>query len=104
MEPVRNVLAIAALAVLPAAFGQVQVLDPLSVSATRDPEPISQVPYTVEAVTASELNDGSSLTVGPPLRAYAAFSLFRRNDSMTANPTSQGVSLRGLGPSGASRS
>jgi outer membrane receptor protein involved in Fe transport len=103
-SPVRPFHAFAALAILPVAFGQVQVLDPLSVSATRDPEPISQVPYTVEVVSASELNDGSSLTVDDALRGYADFSLFRRNDSMTANPTSQGVSLRGLGPSGASRS
>ena len=31
------------------------------------------------------------------------FSLFRRSDSLTANPTSQGVSLRGVGASGPSR-
>ena len=37
-------------------------------------------------------------------RSLPAFSLFRRSDSLTANPTAQGVSLRGLGPSGASRS
>ncbi len=100
----RPLHAFAALAILPTALGQVQVLDPLSVSATRDPEPISQVPYTVEIVPSSELSGGPSLTVDDALRGYADFSLFRRNDSMTANPTSQGVSLRGLGPSGASRS
>jgi outer membrane receptor protein involved in Fe transport len=38
------------------------------------------------------------------LRAVPGFSLFRRSDSFTANPPAQGVSLRGLGPSGASRS
>ncbi|MES1168690.1 MAG: TonB-dependent receptor, partial [Oleiharenicola lentus] len=38
------------------------------------------------------------------LRAVPGFSLFRRSDSFSANPTAQGVSLRGLGPSGASRS
>ena len=48
--------------------------------------------------------DTSSLTVDDALRGSADFSLFRRNDSMTSNPTSQGVSLRGLGPSGTSRS
>jgi outer membrane cobalamin receptor len=32
------------------------------------------------------------------------FSLFRRSSSLVANPTTQGVSLRGLGSSGASRS
>lgn len=38
------------------------------------------------------------------LREAAAFSLFRRTSSASANPTAQGVSLRGIGPSGASRS
>lgn len=32
------------------------------------------------------------------------FTLFRRNSSLIANPTTQGVSLRGLGSTGASRS
>ncbi len=99
----RPLKAFAILAILPAAFGQVEVMDPISVSATRDPEPISQVPYTVEIIPGAAFS-GSSLTVDDALRASADFSLFRRNDSMTANPTSQGVSLRGLGPSGTSRS
>ena len=37
------------------------------------------------------------------LRQVPGFSLFRRTTSRTANPTAQGVSLRGLGASGASR-
>jgi outer membrane receptor protein involved in Fe transport len=101
---VRPFQAIAVLAFLPGAYGQVQVLDPLIVSATRDPEPLSQVPFTVEVIPAAAFADGSSATVDDALRGSADFSLFRRNDSMTANPTSQGVSLRGLGPSGTSRS
>jgi outer membrane receptor protein involved in Fe transport len=79
-------------------------MDPLSVSTTRDPEPVSELPYTVEVVPAAVFTDSSSLTVDDALRSSTDFSLFRRNDSMTANPTSQGVSLRGLGPSGTSRS
>ncbi|HEY1792256.1 MAG TPA: TonB-dependent receptor [Opitutaceae bacterium] len=96
--------AFAALALLPAAFGQVQVLDPMTVSATHTPEPVSEVPYTVEIVQGDAFVEGPSGTADDVLRDYPDFSLFRRNDSMTANPTSQGVSLRGLGPSGASRS
>jgi outer membrane receptor protein involved in Fe transport len=102
--PVRLLQAFTALAIVPVAYGQVEVLDPLTVSATRDPEPVSQVPYTVDVIPYEDFVDSSSLTVDDALRASADFSLFRRNDSMTANPTSQGVSLRGLGPSGASRS
>jgi outer membrane receptor protein involved in Fe transport len=100
----RLLQALGIVAVLPAAFGQVETLDPLTVSATRAPEPLSQVPFTVEIVPESAFEDGLSFTVDDTLRDSADFSLFRRNDSMTANPTSQGVSLRGLGPSGASRS
>jgi outer membrane receptor protein involved in Fe transport len=100
----RLLQALGILAVLPAAFGQVETLDPLTVSATRAPEPLSQVPFTVEVVPESAFDGGVSYTVDDTLRQDADFSLFRRNDSMTANPTSQGVSLRGLGPSGASRS
>jgi outer membrane cobalamin receptor len=37
------------------------------------------------------------------LRAVPGFSLFRRSSSLVANPTTQGVSLRGLGASGGSR-
>jgi outer membrane receptor protein involved in Fe transport len=86
------------------ALAQVAILDPVTVSATRSPSPQSQVPFTVEVVAGDVFSDGPSLTVDDALRGAADFSLFRRNDSMTANPTSQGVSLRGLGPSGASRS
>jgi outer membrane receptor protein involved in Fe transport len=86
------------------AQAQVQTLDPLTVSATRAPEPLSQVPFSVEVIPAEQFSDPFSATVDDALRSSADFSLFRRNDSMTANPTAQGVSLRGLGPSGASRS
>jgi len=101
---VRLIRELAALLVVPAALAQVEALDPVTVSATRAPEPASQVPFTVELIPGGAFSDGSSLTVDDALRASADFSLFRRNDSLTANPTSQGVSLRGLGPSGASRS
>jgi outer membrane receptor protein involved in Fe transport len=101
---VRLIRELAALVAVPAALAQVATLDPVTVSATRAPEPLSQVPFTVEVIPGDAFSDGPSLTVDDALRGDADFSLFRRNDSMTANPTSQGVSLRGLGPSGASRS
>ncbi len=37
------------------------------------------------------------------LRILPGFSLFRRSSSLVAHPTTQGVSLRGIGPTGASR-
>lgn len=43
------------------------------------------------------------LNLDDRLRLVPGFSLFRRTNSITANPTTQGVSLRGLGSTGASR-
>jgi len=37
------------------------------------------------------------------LRSTPGVSLFRRTTSLSANPTTQGVSLRAIGPSGAGR-
>ena len=37
------------------------------------------------------------------LRSVPGFSLFRRTSSRVANPTTQGVTLRGMSASGASR-
>jgi len=83
---------------------QVTTLAPLTVTADRFPQPDSEVPFTVQVISGASLSDSPSLTLDDALRTAPDFSLFRRDDSMTANPTSQGVSLRGLGPSGASRS
>ena len=100
----RPILAVAALSLLPPAAAQVSVMDPVVATATRDPEHESDLPYSVVVLGEGSFVDSPSHTADDALRAYAGFSLFRRNDSMTANPTTQGVSLRGLGPSGTSRS
>ena len=54
-------------------------------------------------VTDNQLEQWGALTTDDKLRQVPGFSLLRRSGSQTANPTSQGVSLRGLGASGASR-
>jgi outer membrane receptor protein involved in Fe transport len=74
------------------------------VSAARTAQPPEQVPFAATVVSADTLRATPVTTLDGTLRALPAFSLFRRSDSLTANPTAQGVSLRGLGPSGASRS
>ncbi len=63
---------------------------------------VSETPPAVRWFDAAALQ--APLAADRALRADPAFSLFRRSDSLAANPTAQGVSLRGLGPSGASRS
>lgn len=55
------------------------------------------------AVSSARLQQWGALATDDKLRQVPGFSLLRRSGSQTANPTSQGVSLRGLGASGASR-
>jgi outer membrane cobalamin receptor len=83
---------------------QTVALDPVVVSASRAPESTAHVAFPVTTFSAEALRGSPSTAIDSVLRASPAFSLFRRSDSLTANPTAQGVSLRGLGPSGASRS
>ena len=78
-------------------------LPPLTVTATRIPQDAATLPLSVEVISGETLRDAPALTLDDTLRRSAAFSLFRRSGSLTANPTAQGVSLRGIGPSGASR-
>ncbi len=97
------VLALAATAQIHAQ-GTVVQLAPEIVTAARTPQPPTQVAATVHKFEGEELRTAPSATLDGALRSVPGFSLFRRSDSLTANPTAQGVSLRGLGPSGASRS
>jgi outer membrane receptor protein involved in Fe transport len=83
---------------------EITTLAPVVVTATRTAQPADTLPVAVTVFSASDLRTSPSLAVDDTLRSDPSFSLFRRTGSLTANPTAQGVSLRGLGPSGASRS
>src|ERR1041384_5325369 len=105
--PIRKKIArlFAAAAVFPVLLSaQIAKLDPLTVTATRAAQSNAQVPFAAVALSEETLADTPTVTLDGALRSVPAFTLFRRSDSLTANPTAQGVSLRGLGPSGASRS
>lgn len=79
-------------------------LEPVFVTAMRASQPIESVSVSQVTLAADQLHAAPNVTVDGLLRSVPGFSLFRRSDSLVANPTTQGVSLRGLGPSGASRS
>ncbi|ATC63794.1 TonB-dependent receptor [Nibricoccus aquaticus] len=81
---------------------EVEVLSRLVVSASRAPQMMDEVPLAVRVVDGERLRVAMGVDVA--LREETAFGLFRRTSSVAANPTAQGVSLRGIGPSGASRS
>lgn len=73
------------------------------VTAARSEQELGQVTSSVSVLTGDELRASPAVTLDDTLRRVPGFSLFRRNSSMVAHPTSQGVSLRGIGPSGVSR-
>jgi outer membrane receptor protein involved in Fe transport len=89
---------------LPKANFGFQVMDTMVVTATRAPQTQENVSASFRLLSSTALRQSPTLTLDGALRSVPGFSLFRRSDSLTANPTAQGVSLRGLGPSGASRS
>lgn len=70
---------------------------------TADDERIPFTPTSEYAIGRREIALSGALTIDDVLRQVPGFSLFRRSGSLTANPTTQGVSLRGVGANGASR-
>ena len=75
----------------------------VQVTAYRASTLVSDVPVSDVQLTREDLQDTPALELDDDLRQVPGFSLFRRSSSRTANPTTQGVSLRGLGANGASR-
>ena len=73
------------------------------VSASRSAENVEQIAEQVLVRERDDLLATAAPTLDDALRQIPGFTLFRRSGSRTANPTSQGVSLRGVGASGASR-
>ncbi len=78
-------------------------LEQVSVTAYRMPLEESASPSSVRLVTSEELRTAAPVTLDDRLRRVPGFELFRRSSSLVANPTAQGVSLRGLGSTAASR-
>ena len=83
------------------------VLSPLPISEkvtiTQTANRIEDTPESVVAISQDDLESTAAQTLDDKLRQIPGFTLFRRTGSRAANPTTQGVSLRGTGPSGASR-
>lgn len=83
------------------------VLAPAAVNAqltvTRTDSRLGETPASIVVLGGEELRATPALTLDDKLRQIPGFTLFRRSGSRSANPTSQGVSLRGNGGSGASR-
>jgi outer membrane receptor protein involved in Fe transport len=75
----------------------------ITVTATRSSLDLPATANTTYALTASDLDTYPAIALDDQLRQQAGFELFRRSSSRVQNPTSQGISLRGLGSTAASR-
>lgn len=84
-------------------LAQTTVSETITVTATRTETRVADTPASVVVLTRETLEASAAPTLDDALRQVAGFTLFRRSGSRVANPTSQGVSLRGIGASGASR-
>lgn len=76
--------------------------DTIVVTATRSEERLPSA-ASATVVTAAELSNMAAGALDDALRYTPGFTLFRRSSSRVANPTTQGVTLRGVSGSGASR-
>ena len=85
------------------------VLDPaelredVTVTASRTEQRLGNVPASVNVLRTEDIRNSPAVVVDDVLRQVPTFSLFRRTSSLSSHPTAQGVSLRGIGPSGVSR-
>src|SRR6266446_2489159 len=78
-------------------------LEPVVVTVTRMEQKADEAPASVTVLTRDDIEHSASQTVDDLLRQVPGFSLFRRSSSLVTHPTTQGLSLRGIGPSGTSR-
>jgi outer membrane receptor protein involved in Fe transport len=79
------------------------ILETVTVTPTRNAQVVADIPASVNVVTSEEFKASPAIIADDTLRQVASFSLFRRTSAIAAQPTTQGVSLRGIGPSGQSR-
>jgi len=79
------------------------VAQQVTVTTTRSSVDLPATANTVYALGPQQLRDYPAINLDDKLRQQAGFELFRRSSSRVQNPTSQGISLRGLGSTAASR-
>ncbi|MGI4828651.1 MAG: TonB-dependent receptor, partial [Janthinobacterium lividum] len=80
-----------------------EVQQSVTVTADRGLAGVGDQSTDVVVVTGEQLAAPPALALDDRLHQVAGFQLYRRTSSWTANPTTEGVSLRGLGSTAASR-
>jgi len=79
------------------------VSEQVTVTAYREPLGTLQSPVTTRTLSAEALATTAAITMDDEVRQLPGVEMFRRSSSLVANPTSQGISVRGLGSTSASR-
>jgi outer membrane receptor protein involved in Fe transport len=75
----------------------------VTVTAYRTPLGSLESPATTRLLSQQALQSTASITLDGQIRQIPGVELYRRSSSLVANPSSQGLSLRGLGSTAASR-
>ena len=75
----------------------------VTVTAYRTPLGELESPASTRTLTTTDLQQAAAITLDGQLRLIPGAETFRRSSSLVANPSSQGISLRGLGSTSASR-
>ena len=75
----------------------------VTVTAYRAPLGELQSPVTTRLLSSQALSTTAAITMDDRVRQLPGVEMFRRSSSLVANPTSQGISVRGLGSTSASR-
>jgi outer membrane receptor protein involved in Fe transport len=78
-------------------------VEQVTVTAYRAPLGELDSPAITRQLSQSALQSTATVTMDDKLRQLPGVELFRRSTSLVANPSSQGISLRGLGSTSASR-
>ncbi|AXC11624.1 Colicin I receptor precursor [Acidisarcina polymorpha] len=78
-------------------------IESVSVTAYQSPLAALDSPASTRNLDSAALRQSASPALDNKLRLVPGAELFRRSSSLVANPTSQGISLRGLGSTAASR-
>jgi len=79
------------------------LFETVTVTPTRSQKRLGEVPVSANIVEKETIRQSPAVVADDVLRSVPTFSLFRRSSSLSSHPTAQGVSLRGIGPSGVSR-
>jgi outer membrane receptor protein involved in Fe transport len=79
------------------------LFETVTVTPSRSEERVANIPASINILDTDVIESSPAVVADDLLRQIPTFSLFRRTSSLSSHPTAQGVSLRGVGPSGVSR-